>query len=267
MAFWLLPNTVGNATTASGPRSGGGATATGYRDQDLISGPRSTIWRSTATAGAFNAPAYTTDSDVIATHVVIARADWLLTQAGIYLTAAQRNSGGTWSAISGFSYTPFTSASLMGPKLQDFCTTISPTVYRGIGLDFDSLGAEAMQISKMYFSTGFSFDGDLDLSAPPSWQPLPVTQSVNLFIPQLGFDPYEVEANLTLNWLNNSKASIAAFKALPQILNWPIFLYDDSGDVWNWKLEHVLVETWEEIATSKDFSDISITFKRLKHYE
>jgi hypothetical protein len=263
MSVYLLPNTIGDAAATCALEAG----TTSYGElNDLIAGPRSTFWRSVAASSAI-APMFTLSSDVIATHMVVARADWMVTLAGARVRARQRSSGGVWSHIVGVDYNTLTAGSLLGPKSQDLVFAVSPTNYRGYGLEFDSVGTEAMQISKFYPSVGFQFDGDLVLNPAPQWTAFPLTQSVNMFAPLKSYDAYEVEAQISLTWKNCSRANIRAFEALPQILNWPLFIYDDAGDVWNWKLEHVVIEGWAETFTAIDYSDITVTFQRLKLYE
>lgn len=268
MAIWLLPNTIANAATGIELI---GSTATdstdSYSDKlNLIAGPRNTYWKSTAVSTEM-AIGYQIASDLVATHMVIARADWMVTLASAKMNLVQRNSSAAWSAITGTTLNPLTAASLMGPKLQDYCTAISPTVYRGYGVDFDSTGTEAFKMSKMYASVGFKFDGNCSLKQLPEWQPLPQSQSVNLFIPQQGCEYYEIESSIQMTWKRNTAASIAAFEALPQIRNWPLYIYDDAANLWSWKLEHVIVDTWQKTLVAQDIWDITVSFKRLKQYE
>lgn len=268
MAFWLLPNTIGNAATGVELIS---PTVTDPNDLNsdklnLIAGPRNTYWKSTTDSSAV-AIGFQIASDLVATHIVVARADWMVTLAGARLRICNRSSVPAWSNLSSPDINPFATANLMGPTLQDYCVAITPTQNRGYGVTFDSSGAESFKMSKMYASVGFSFSGDIQLDSLPEWKPMPRTQSVNLFIPQQGNEPYEVEADISITWRNNTPASIATFEALPQLRNWPLFIFDDAGDLWSWKLEHVLVDTWQKTLVGQDLWDITVSFKRLKHYE
>lgn len=262
--LWILPNTAGDqATSLSMPTV---STEGGYDSADIISGPRNYFWRSIASS-AGQGIGYILPADLIVTHFVIARADWLVTQSGGNLRSTQRNSGGSLSYISGAAYTPLTAASLMGPKAQDLAYAVAPTVYRGYYIEFDSAGTEAMQISKFYPSVGFNFGHNPDILANPERQEDQHGQASTLFIPQRGYFPYETDGRITLSWHPVTRAVANEFLGLPQLLNWPIFLFDDAADLWPWKLEHVIVENIVETVLGQDEVQFTVTFQRLMQYE
>ena len=266
MSLVLLPNNVGYA--ASTLDLNAGSSASGYDINDLISGPRSTQWRSAATSGDVQ-PGYSFGSNTAATHIVIARADWLLTQNGTRIRPIQKNSGGTWSVVSGVDYNPLALANLIGPYNQDLAFAFTPTDLRGFGIRTDrGSGTEAAQISKLYVSNAFSFGVEPHfLQSPPVLELLQASSSPTLFTPQRSFEPYDVEASFTLVWEAVTLAKITEFKAIPALMRWPLFLYDDTGDVFAAKLEHVVVQDFTETSAGQGYRNITIMFLRLKHYD
>lgn len=262
-SIYLLTNTAGHSASSIGIGSGSVAAASGYSLNDLVSGPRSTLCR-TAASTLYREAAYVFDSDVTTTHMVVARADWLLTQQGNRVRPIQRSSGGVWSVISGVDYNPLAASHLVGPRGQDLVFAISPAQLRGVGLNVDNGGGatEAMQLSKLYASSAFDF------GVPPRFeaqaQPLPP----NTFStpPDRGF-PYDVEQRFTLVFELITVAKFAEFEALPQIRSWPLFLYDPAGNLWDTKLEHVIVEDWVKQNRDSGRCDLTVTFLRLRHYD
>lgn len=278
MSFWLLTNVAGDEATTL-DNKGASITATGYTLTDVISGPRSTRWRSGAIAATL-AISYHFDptggGDVEATHVVIARADWLVTLGTARVRIQQRSSGGTWSNL--ITLDPFTSSSLVGivktgkTHGQDYVAAITPTQKRGYGIDFLSWSSnEAFQVSKVYFCNGVNL-GD----------PLPGIQwsVIDEYIrPQRSTIPYRCERRLAIQWTDLRDTQVALLThartdgdggipgRLRQPLNWPMFLYDDAGNIWDWKLEHVLLESYQLTQIGKDCWTLAMTFVRLMHYD
>jgi len=216
------------------------------------------------TSGAIY-PGYSFAADVACTHLVVARADWMVTQSGARVRAFQKSSGGSWSAISGADYPHLRAGDLIGPRSQDLVLDISgATNYRGFAVHFDSFlagNAEAMMISKMYASVGFSFAMPPVFAQP--WVDIP--ESDRWFRPQQTLYEYETEKQFKLGF-PATRAEMTSFKALPMLLKWPLFLYDTAGDVFPWKLEHVVIEGWIETVIEDDRHFVEITLRRLKHY-
>lgn len=260
MALLILPNTAGDSATSMTNAGAGVATASGYNNYDVIAGPRSSRWRSAAHSSNMRL-GYVLGADTTVTHCVIARADWLLTQDTMRLRGLQRNSGGTWSAISGFDLNPITSSNLVGLYSQDYVQEVSPTDLRGFGIDCVTLGggSEAAQVSKIFYSNA------VELSANPSassWE-----QVESGYYPMWGYFPYHTEARMQLSWHALTAAEITAFKAIPNLLSWPLYLYDEDADYWPWKLEHVIVEDYSYSSIGIGRWKLDVIFRRLKHYD
>lgn len=258
MSLWILANHGGYLGTALYPS---GEAATGYSLVDIVTGPRSTRYRSQASSGDRSA-GYEFGSDVVISHVVVARADWMLTQNGSRVRARQRNSGGTWSVVSGIDLNPLSSANLVGPTSQDLVLAVSPSDHRGSSLFRSGVsGSEALQVAKVFASSGLYFG--LNPTPGFSWQDLPDNQFA---FPIRGNRVYEVERRFALNWLGITQANLNSFLALPMIDRWPLFLYDDAGDVFPWKLEHVIVENYTVNVIAADNINLEVSFARLKHW-
>lgn len=262
MSFLFLCNTAGNTATAQST-AGVGTTATGYDIKKVIAGPRSTFHRATAGAGGVGV-GYEFTADLDLDYIVVARADKMLTQNTTRVRVKERNSGGTWSNLAGVDYNPLTSANLLGIKTQDLVFSITQSVKRGLALYSVPLaGTDAQMVSKFYGCKAFEFVG----SAPALGATTEILDIGSRFTPQNGHIDYEVEARFSISFGPVSRAYIALFKALPQLRNWPLFLYDTAGDLWTHKLEHVLIEDWTETIVESNLHGLSITFLRLRHYE
>lgn len=261
MALQLLYNTAANQATSITATSLTLTAASGNNTYDVIAGPRSTRLRTTSSSSAAGI-GYEYSSSLSIDYLWIARADWLLTKAGSRVTARQRSSGGTWS-YGAADYNPLTAASLIGPRNQDLLTAVTHTELYGLGIAVaPASGSQAMQISKLGGMAIFSFDVEPEVNA--SWQHIPE----NTFItPINGTMPYEIEKRFSIRFPLITRTKAVGFRDIPQILKWPILLYDTTGDVWSHKLEHVLVESVTEDIHFNNRHSLSINFARLKHYE
>lgn len=263
MSLWILPNTIGDVATTL--TESGMTIASGYDRTHIINGSRSSHCRWQPASGSQQIR-YLLPTNYTPTHMVIARADWLCTQNTMRVKGFQRSSGGVWSGISGADYNPLAAANLMGPRSQDLAFAITPSEFTGFGLEADTIsGSEALQISKLFVSVGFQFN--VEPSFRPAWEPIPKSTTYDMRSPLYGTFPLEVEAVLEMRFQGVTTAKVLAFKALPRILNWPFFLFDDSGVIWSWKLEHVLLQSYEINTTDADYHDITLKFLRLKQYE
>jgi hypothetical protein len=266
----FLCNYAGDVATSMSEAGGASTAAASYDATNLIAGPRSTWYRTTATSG-LSRIGYITPS-IGFDFLVIARADKLLTLGTMALYGLVRSSGGVWTnAPAGAILNPVTSADLLGPVVdgsthaQDFVYEFSSTqTAAGFGLELQSGGSEATMFSKLFFGASFDFGHNPSLDAGVSWEHVPYPN--RFFVPHEGTLKYETERRFSLQWDFVSNAKIAAFEALPQILNWPLFLYDDAGDIWDWQLEHVIVEDYTVSVIGQDLNHITIVFRRLQHY-
>jgi hypothetical protein len=263
MSFLFLLNTAGEQANGTSTLSLGTGTASGYDIEDMVNGARSTCYRSDASSGEIGV-GYTFAADTDISHCVIAGADWLLTEYGLRIRGKERDSGGTWSNISGFDTNPITAGALIGAYAQDYVMAITQSVKRGVGISAQTkgVGSEAMQFSKLYFSNSFSF------SHNPKWGfsvELIPTNSAG-FKPLHAYMEYETERRWSLTWDWITLAELQAFNELPNILAHPFFLYDSAGDVFPWYLEHVVIESWTEAMLAPGYFQIEIVFRRLKHY-
>jgi len=231
--------------------------------RNLIAGPRSTF---------FSMPASTTDQGMgyahqgtnnTPTHIVVARADKLLTSTGMRLRGAQRASGGTWTVL-GPDLAPITSSDLTGIRGQDYVVAVSPSSLQGVGIIVNPhpSGTASGQISKLFGATSFTFGNEPTAGA--TFDSLPIGTYSQ---PLRCIEPYEVEQRFSLVWPLIDASYVTSFLALPQIFRWPIFLYDDTQSIFQWKLEHVIIEGYKVLVHEKDRVSIEVTFARLRHYE
>jgi len=261
----ILTNTAGeNATVANYVD---GATASGYDDYDLISGPRNRSGRSQASTGHISF-AYAFGVDVEADHMVVARADKMLTLSSLDMVIRERNSSNVWADVSSTALSPIQESHLIGIHEQDYVKQFTPTVQRGYALRVktNSADAEALMLSKLYFAKGFSFG--VEPEKPLQEDDLTEIEEI---LPPGGKLPYAIEKRITLIFKSVTRAKVDEFLALPQIFNWPFFLYDDTASdiaLWQHRLEHVVVEscreTWQR-RSDVNLWDIELTLGRLAH--
>ena len=260
MSFLFLCNHVGDRATALAATST--STASGFDAYDVISGPRSTRWRSNPDTGSTSFLTYALSSNFTADYCVIARADWLLTADGKKLNLVDRDSGGTGYNISP-NYNPVTASDLVGIRSQDLVTSFTATHLRGYGIRTQNNGGnEASQISKLYFSSSLSI-GSPERGA--QWEA--IRYEDRMFTPQKGDLPYETEARISLTFRHLTVSQIESFRELPQLLNWPLFIYDSDAYVWPHKLEHVVIEDWTEVRRGVAVWELTVNARRLKHYD
>lgn len=263
MAFWILPNTAG--AVASSMSVTGSTTTSGYDVHDLISGPRSRMWRrdSTATTGRV---AYVLPSSQTLTHCVIARGDLLLTEAGTALIVEYDN--GSAQTIENFG--TVATSDLVGIKVdgkphgQDIvCSFPSPIAADQFQFAFDSVsgGGEAAMFSKLYFSAGLLLgDGP---QPGPTWSVRRDGEPA-IVKPLLGYEEYAVTDAIAFRWANLSWEEIEAFEAAP--LNWPVFLFDSAGDIFAHKLEHALLTSYSWSRVGAESFALDTVWNRLNHH-
>lgn len=251
----------------------GHSAATGYDQADLITGPRSKRFRTDAQyAGTIG---YTHDNiSVTCDHLIIARADWLLTlNAGPAYGTDLRGYRYTGLDASGASAV-FTSTilddstDLIGYRYQDYVKEWTPA--SGYGWAIDAYGNPAtttthtFQCSKLYFASAFDF-GVNPKHQGISWEYF--SESKPTFARTLeGTFDYAVEARITVELPELEPSNLDSFAALPEIYRWPFFLYDSDADVIPWKLEHVILERFEQRIIADNVWGASLSFLRLKHY-
>jgi len=254
MTVYLLTNHLGDVATTATAAS---FTSTGYDAYDAISGPRSTLMRNDI--AATHTYRYAGVSQAV-THVVLARADFF--KNALNAASVEVQYGGSWTADSTATAGSMT---LLGPRSQDWVKTISRTD-SNFGLQFNSNSPyNAVQYSKIYFSNGFDFGSGPEQQGYTE----PIDEGSNSYVRQFfGEGFFETEAYIVLEWRNITSAKIEAFEALP--IFWPFFIYDDSADLWQHKLEHVIIaqgEPYKKVRLGQDLFSITITFRRLRHYD
>lgn len=276
MTLILLTNDVGYAATVQGWQNARNVIATGYDMKDLIAGPRNRLVRSMQGSGSnigIFSPRYACDpAQVAVNYAVIARADYLTRRTNgcqIYFTRYGSTSFGGYAYESVVSNATL-SAGLTGVRSQDYVYTYSTTrTAYGFGVESYTstvTGANVGQCGQVFFSTGFDFGKNPDLVVPLE----DLVDAQRLFVPpqaQIDGFAYDTEKRFTLNFRGVTRAKVDAFRALPNIQRWPLFLYDSAAEVFAHKLEHVLVETWTEQRAASGKWDISIVFRRLAHYD
>jgi len=267
MTLRFLTNTAGD--NASIMSFVDGATASGYDDYDAMSGPRSRMVRSAASSSAITL-AHTFAANVDADYMVVSRADKLLTRSNMDTIIRNYGANLAWSDISATIVCPLPLASLIGVGSQDYVKSFTPDVKRGYALRVSTAGGdeEAMMISHLCFAKAFSFG--VEPERPLAEEDLTAEE---LAVPLKSEEPYKISRRIRLNFKGVARAKVDEFLALPQVFNWPLYLYDDDDSdlaLWEHQLEHVIVEGMTEnwqARSDVDLWDIELRVARLKHYE
>lgn len=266
----ILANTVGAKARYV---DDDGAAATGYEPRHLLTGPRSRLYRTTEDTDS--SVAYVCDETVSATHLVIARADYLLTNNGgtdagteinVYKHAGY---GGSSAAAVGSAQVIDAPGDLIGHNAQDWVYSFGST-HSGYGFSVMQFGnpssstSHVFQCSKLYFSEAFDFGVNPQPGAL-TWEFLD-PGALQLYRPLEGTFEYAIEARITMALPTVAGSVLDAFAEIPTIYRWPFFLYDSTGAVIPWKLEHVILERFEQRILGDDTWAATLTFLRLKHY-
>lgn len=265
MAFYLLYNYSGEISDDLVAMYAG-TSASGYDIKDVIAGPRSTHHRLQASVSEVGIGYYHTIETEIK-YLVICRADWMLTQNGTRVRVGQVGLGSTsWSNVSGIDYNPLALSDLIGVRQQDLVisTASAGSTLGGIALSSTPVsGGQSLQVSKVCGCNTLEFSNYLPLIGSVSEMLPPNTYATPLY----GYFPYEIEKRFSLTWTMLPMSEVTAFKAVPQIFNWPIFIYDPSATMWDWKLEHVIIESYQEDILEKGNHVLTVNFARLRHYD
>lgn len=248
MSFLFLTNTVGSNATMI--ETYGSAVESGYKAGAIMAAPRSRLV-STGDAFDFHTIAYDCSSTTV-THCVVQGAWWF--KNGLNATDVKVVYGGSLTTDS---TTTVASMELLGPERQDWVKTITRTATK-FGVKFTHSAVSRNLYGKVFFSNAFDFD------ATP--QQLAVRKEEERVRPLVGHQWYQTERAMTLQFENVTAAKLETFKALP--LQWPFFIYDEYGDIFDHKLEHVMIaEPWEAMRRVGGDYSLNLPLRRLKYYE
>lgn len=263
MAFYLLYNYSGDISTQIAAIYAG-TSASGYDINDVIAGPRSTHHRLQSSVSEVGI-GYWHLFETTLNYLVVCRADWMLTQNGTRVRVGQKSLVGGWSNAAGIDYNPLARADLIGPRQQDLVIDIDAiTNTGGIALSSTPVsGGQSLQVSKIYGAKAYEFSTYLPIISSVS-EMLPLNSYAT---PLHGMIPYEIEKRFSLTWPMLPMSEVTAFKTLTSVFNWPIFLYDPDTTMWDWKLEHVIVESYQEDILEKGNHTLTVNFARLRHYD
>lgn len=263
MTFWILPNTAG--AVASSMSVAGATTTSGYDKHDLISGPRSRMWRCDAFPSLVQVY-YNLPTSFTMTHCVVARADLLMSEVGSQLDINYGSGLGTNIDTIGI---PVVAADLVGIKVDgkthgqdavfEFASPVTSDVFQ-VGISHAS-GTNAAMLAKLYFCNGLLLgDGP---QPGPTWS-VRRDGEAPLAKPLLGYEEFAVTDAMTFRWEFLSWAEIEEFEALP--LNWPVFLWDSDGDIFSHKIEHVILASYSWSLAGAGAFTLETTWQRLAHY-
>lgn len=274
MSLLLLTNTLGAQATSFSYN--GTAADANYDYKDLAGGPRSN--GAVTTTRASHNWQYRSTATMSWDFSVVTRADRIANGKDSYRLSLNdtTTSGGASGYSSVESTDPFTTSSLVGMRIdgksygQDYVylNGSTRTGKYGVELDIDDGGGayatQAIHLANWIVGESFTFGTEPTLRKNRV-QMLP-SDDQGIVRPIFGYHYYKTTHRLTLNWQHVTQAKMAAFRALP--LNLPLFLYDEDGDIFEHKLEHVvLAQPWNEIRVEPDLYSLEITFHRLEHYK
>lgn len=236
-----------------------GTTATGFDINNSTFGNRGKTHRTTKSSSeVIRAYVYSSDLDI--DYCIISRADLMLTQNTTRVRLKQRNSGGSWSYISGVDYNPLDDIDLIGINSQDLIIPCSPSDLRGVALSTIPVsGSEASEIGKFYACISKQIAGVISLNL--QYESLEKYTTVNT-IDYLR--KYEIEGVFSLSFSDLTKAEITSVDDFIKDLYLPFFIYDPNTHLWEHQLEHVVLISHEEIFNEKDNYSIVLNLGRIR---
>lgn len=245
MGFLFLTNTVAATATTLEDSA---AIKSGSDLTHIIAGPRDQIVK--GVAGTSHTVKYNCTSTEV-THAVITNAN--LFKSGNNATQILLQYGATPTTDS---TTAIASMSLVGPKSQDWVKTIARTSTAFL-VKFEHSASSESWYGKIFFSKSFNF------GVPPQF--LALQNQLEEVRPLLGHMRYMTEQIMVLQFLSLPQTVMASFRALP--LHQPFFIYDEDGDHWDHKLEHVVIaDPWTELRRLDGTYSLELTVRRLRHY-
>lgn len=255
MGLVILANTIGETATAL---SSSLTLRTETDVKDVIGGHRSRIIETSAKGTQLNID-YTLPSSKTLTHTVISNIDSFFDS--LDPDSIEILYGATFSTSS--LDTAIGDIELMGTKLQDTIIEHSQAADK-LRIALKNISTSSYyRVGKIYLCESLDL-GDPMQETQPQIQFLPLSDA-NMFPAVRGRDEYKCEAAFSLSWDGLSYSQVQSFEALP--LHQPLFLYDADGDLFPYKTEHVIVDSY---AISKEHMcklQLDVSFKRLKHYE
>ncbi|WZO97256.1 hypothetical protein EP7_004280 [Isosphaeraceae bacterium EP7] len=251
MTLVLLPNNVWHdaaqitVTDASNVATGDTAGL-----ENVIGGPRSLAW-SSSDSGARRIVLVNKAGGLGCSHVVLARAD---RHAGKSVSVL------SWSNYPSASNTEFSSASfsatLVGPRAQDWVLPLALSGKQAIGLSLNSADY-TKDVYKLFVSNGLSFVHH----TAPSFQILPFP-SRHQYRRQTFL--VDTEWNFFVEQL--TRAEVDAFEAIPNLLSEPMFVYDPDGHSIYHKNLHGIVTAYQTLAAFDDLYQLSFTVRELRQW-
>lgn len=254
MGLLFLTNTVGNNSSAVALANPLGV-VDGYDVMDVLSGPRCRTLRSKdlTTHGV----TYTLNDTTAMTHAVLTHAHLFVNHA-----AGSYHRFLADGAIFGGTPTQSTIESgLVGPYGQDWVQALSQsanTTFESRFVVSDS--SSHVERGKLYLSSSFNFDVEPLLNGSGTPQ---LDNGNTRARPLIGHEWYETEHIYRMTFPDVTRSKKAEFEALP--LRWPFFLYDADQEHWEHKLEHVIMTKYDYSHVSRNYYDIQLEFRRLRH--
>lgn len=115
--------------------------------------------------------------------------------------------------------------------------------------------------SKLYAGGAFAF------GVPPQRNIEYVDLPPKSYVTTLqGTMPYEVERTFSLTFDGVTQSEYTQF-LLYDAFTTPFFLYDSTGDLWSWQLEHVILSGMTATMNAIDDYTLTMTFNRLRTYD
>jgi hypothetical protein len=246
MGFLILPNSVALSATTLEDSA---AIQSGSNLTHIMAGPRNQIVK--GTAGTSHTVKYNCTFREV-THAVLTNAN--LFKNGVNATQISLQYG---SGPSVDSTTAVGSMTLVGIKSQDWVKTF-PRTDTAFSVKYEHSSSSETWYGKIYLADDFSF------GVPP--QIVQSESRLERVRPLLGHRKYMTEHVIGMAFANLSQATVAAFRALP--LYHPFFIYDENADLWEHKLEHVIIaDPWKESRQLDGTYQLQLTVRRLRHYD
>lgn len=259
--FYFLINDAGNNATTVGCISEG-TQDSNYDENNLITGSRNEWFKTTSTADP-KRMGYTWSNEIDIDHVIITRADKLVT-SGSSQVNVQVNQSGWINLASSLDL----ENDLVGIKNQDYVLNYAPDGgATGVAVRVVPNSAEATYFNHLVGAVSFSFGRSPAFNVlTEELNPSDRYYTDNNTLP-MRHRTYETSHRISMKFEHVTKAKLDEFLALDNIRNHPLYIYDSNAWVFPHKLEHVILESIKTTQDNKDLWTISLVFRRLRHYD
>lgn len=255
MPLVLLPNTAWAVAAQTDIQTVAGVSIASEAPYfgSLAGGPRSLSYTQTADTDDRKFIYINKAGTLDCTHVVWARAD-------LHNNGARGVQIVSYSNYPSVSATEFStgvfSQTLVGKNMQDWVFPLSASGKQALALNLTTV-AYTKQVAKLFFSKGITFNYPQQVTT--KHLPFP---SRYIYRRQA----YLIDEAWQFTFENMTRAEVAAFEAVPNLLSEPLFLYDAAGTQIPYKLIHGIISDHQVTQIHNDNHTLTLTMDALRQW-